>query len=243
MGVEGVGMTRIMYDAVDPNHIPKGAAIVAGYIGGAWPTFSRLALMFPNAVKVSIAVNATHDADVLDVEQGDATPAQAPEWVLRQRILGGVPTVYCSTSVWASVVRAFEAEKVALPLWWEAHYDGKPVLSPNSVAKQYTDGITPSNAPNRVPGCDTSVVADYWPGVDKAPTHPIPGPAQPAPEEDPMATVFVTPGPNSPWYITDGFRKKLVAPGMDKKYVAWGVVAKDTVSVVDPNDLNTIPDA
>jgi hypothetical protein len=164
-------MSRYMYDSIDPSKIPADAQIVAGYTSGHWVTFPTLAAKFPNAVLVSIAVNAAHDADVLDVEAGDATPMDAPGWSLRQAANDRVPTIYCSQSVWPAVVEAFQSTHVPLPLYWMAHYDGAATLPAGCVAKQYTDGQL-HNAPNNVPGCDTSIVADYWPGVDP-PTKPI----------------------------------------------------------------------
>lgn len=155
---------RTCYDAVTISRIPANAQMVAGYIGGNYPTFGQLAARFPHAARVSIAVNATHDAHVLDVEQGDATPDDAPAWALRQRVMGGFPTVYCSESVWPQVVAAFERAHVALPMCWQAHYDGIASLPPGCIAKQYSGGMT---APY-----DISVVADYWPGVDPLPEAP-----------------------------------------------------------------------
>lgn len=146
---------RTMYDAINLRKLPPGGDLYAGYVGGAWPTFSQLGALFPHAVLVSIAVNATENAMVLDVEAGDAVPADGPMWALRQRVLGGTPTIYCSSAVWPEVVAEFTRLHVALPLWWEAHYDGVAALTPGSIAKQYATGLY-----------DTSVVADYWPGVD-----------------------------------------------------------------------------
>lgn len=159
---------RLLYDAVDPNHIPKDAQMVGGYLGGHWPTFPRLLTMFPNAVHVPIAINAGK-VGVYDCESGDLTPQQLLACVVRDRKQGLDPSAYASTYVWTAQIKpVFAAARVLLPWWWEAHYDGIAALSsdPRAVAKQYTNGQTPLNAPNRVPGCDTSVVADYWPGID-----------------------------------------------------------------------------
>ena len=128
-----------LYDSIDPTKIPKDAQVVAGYVGGTWPTFAKLPALFPNALLVSIAINASEDADVLDVEQGDATPAQAPAWVIRQRSLGRHPTVYCSRSPWADVQRAFDAPNVPQPDYWIADYTSAEHLLPGSVATQWTD--------------------------------------------------------------------------------------------------------
>jgi hypothetical protein len=74
----------VMFDAVEPSQIPVDAPCVAGYTGGAWPTYHELDDLFPHAHHVSIAISASEDADILDVEPGDASPDQAPGWAARQ---------------------------------------------------------------------------------------------------------------------------------------------------------------
>jgi hypothetical protein len=89
-----------MFDDVNIDLIPKSAPAVAGYVGGRWPTFKTLAKAFPHAKLLSIAVTAAEDAMCLDVERGDATPAQAPAWVKRQHARGvRLPIVYTSASL------------------------------------------------------------------------------------------------------------------------------------------------
>ena len=160
---------RTLYDAITPENIPKDAVMVAGYTSGNWPTFPRLRAMFPNAILVSIAINAQHDAQVLDVERGDALPTEAPSWCLRQLARGQTPTIYCNTSTWPSVRAAFDSAKLSYPLWWRADYNGHAKLEMGEIAHQYAD-----------PGpYDISVVADYWPGVDRGPApSPAPDPKE-----------------------------------------------------------------
>lgn len=89
----------VMYDSVTVSQIPTTARAVAGYVNGYWPTFPTLVKSFPHAHKLSIAVSASADAEVLDVERGDATPDQAPAWVKRQLARGVKrPGVYCAVS-------------------------------------------------------------------------------------------------------------------------------------------------
>jgi hypothetical protein len=162
-------MTRTMYDATHqlvPN-IPTNAQMVAGYLPPspfAWTDTDWA--RFPNAVHVRIAVRAsTNDGHVLDVETGDATPAEAPGWVAMRRAAGADPSVYCSTSLWPTVVQQFAQQGIAQPHYWVAAYPGGgPVIPSGAVAHQYeSDSIY-----------DKSVVADYWPGVDGGPvTDPI----------------------------------------------------------------------
>ncbi|MBS1862998.1 MAG: hypothetical protein JSS68_14955 [Actinobacteria bacterium] len=141
-----------MYDSVDLSQIPSDAPAAAGYVGGSWPTFKELKKKFPRARRLSIAVNASEDADALDIESGDATPDQAPDWVRRQQKRGVKrPVVYASASVMPSVLAALKAagikrEEVRV---WTAHYTFTPHLcGPHSCgfltdtvadATQFTD--------------------------------------------------------------------------------------------------------
>ncbi|MET9001008.1 hypothetical protein [Amycolatopsis sp. Hca4] len=155
---------RTMYDAVTAAHIPATAAMVAGYIDriklAPWTDADWA--RFPNAVKVQIVKKATTNAGhVLDVEPGDATPAQAPGWVRMRRAAGADPTIYCNTATWPAVRSAFRSAGVAEPHYWIARFDGDPAIPAGAVAKQYRANVAP--------GYDISSVADHWPGVDTDP--------------------------------------------------------------------------
>ena len=156
-----------MYDSVTAKNIPTNAQMVAGYVDGLYKWTTADWARFPHAVKVRIAVFAhTNDGHVLDVEDGNATPAQAPAWVMMRRVKGVDPTVYCSFSLWSKVRQAFITAKVREPHYWIAAYPGNGAkLYLGSVAHQYAN-----------PGpVDISVVADYWPGVDPKPVS-VPSP-------------------------------------------------------------------
>lgn len=153
-----------MYDSTNPLDIPTTAQMVAGYDDGiyAWTTagWGR----FPNAVKVEIAISASHNfGHVLDVENGDATPAQAPGWV-RMRMAAGVlrPTLYVNRSAWATVA----SYCAGLPVdWWVATLDGtKTVTPPPGVI--YPIAIQWANSNISGGHYDLSVVASSWPEVD-----------------------------------------------------------------------------
>lgn len=168
---------RTMYDAVVAAGIPADARMVAGYCDTIripqWTDADWA--RFPQAIKVRIAKKAgTPDGHVLDVESGNATPAQAPGWVLLRRSAGMDPTVYCNASTWPAVRSAFTAAGVAQPHYWIARFDNDPAIPAGAVAKQHTQGTA----------FDTSSVADVWPGVD-------PG-TQPATAREDLA-MLVTP--------------------------------------------------
>ena len=159
---------RTMYDAVTARNIPADAGMVAGYIDKIKlePWSAADWARFPRAVKVTIVKKAsTNDGDVLDVEPGDANPAQAPGWVKMRRAAGADPTVYMNYSTWPTVQAEFVRQGVAHPHYWVAKYDGVatfPTLNGiTAVAKQYRGDVPP--------GIDINCVADYWPGVDANP--------------------------------------------------------------------------
>jgi hypothetical protein len=149
---------RTMYDSVNPFNIPTTAEMVAGYVDGRYAWSDAGWARFPYSVKVRIAVfPTTNDGHVLDVENGDATPQQAPGWVRMRRLAGFNPSVYCSESIWSVVRAAFQASGVTEPQYWVAAYPGEGTfVPPGAVAHQYND----------VGLYDLSVVNDYWPGVD-----------------------------------------------------------------------------
>jgi len=158
-------MTRTMHDAVTPSNIdPRAVQLVAGYLNGRYAWSAADWARFPDAVHVGISVRAYWTVGhVLDVETGDATPAEAPAWVQARRVAGADPTVYCNSSTWPAVRAAFAAAHVAEPHYWIARYDGDPTIPDGAVAKQYRGNVAP--------GIDVSAVRDFWPGVDPAPTN------------------------------------------------------------------------
>jgi hypothetical protein len=118
-----------MYDSINLSGIPKTAVAVAGYVGGNWATWFAIPRFFPHAKRTSIAVNASEDADFLDVERGDATIQQAPAWFKRQRARGKKrPGFYVSVANARALLQELKAAGIRrreIKLW-TAHYTGKP---------------------------------------------------------------------------------------------------------------------
>lgn len=118
-----------MFDSVDVNALPLTARAYAGYVDGQWVTYPELERKFPDAHLVSIAVEAAHNADCLDVESGDATNAQAAEWVKRQWARGVKrPILYTSVSNWKALDADLRAAGIRRRPYgksyhrWSAHY-------------------------------------------------------------------------------------------------------------------------
>jgi len=127
-----------MYDSIDVSQIPGDAQAVAGYVGGSWPTFASLAAKFPNAQRLSIAVNSGEDADCLDIEPGNATAGDVPGWFARQRARGVArPCLYASVSTMGSllgVLRLAGISRSSVRLW-AAHYAGQHICGPGSCGQ------------------------------------------------------------------------------------------------------------
>jgi hypothetical protein len=150
-----------MYDSTTATDIPVSAQIVGGYVDGLYRWSDADWARFPNAVKVRIAVfRPTDDGHVLDVESGNATPAESVDWVLMRRAAGMDPSVYMNESTWPQVRQAFQARGVAEPHYWVAIWDNVPEFIAGAVAKQY------ANSSQAGGHYDLSEVADFWPGVD-----------------------------------------------------------------------------
>ena len=167
-------MSLIMYDAI---HLASFAGITnadafAGYVDGRWPTFPLLdALAPPGTHLLSIAVFAIDNADCLDIETGDATNAQAPEWVSRQLHAGASrPCLYTSASNVGALVTAMRGFSRSQYRIWSAHYSGKHTCGPAScgAAPVPCDGTQWTDA-SHGRSLDESVLADDFFGSDPPP--------------------------------------------------------------------------
>ena len=126
----------VMRDSITAADIPTNTPVVAGYVDGNWEWTPTDWARFPNSVHIGIATRASSQADVLDVETGDATPADVPGWVARFHRPGRRrPTVYCNRSTWAAVKAALGTTEVD---YWISTLDGTQTVA-GAVAVQYTD--------------------------------------------------------------------------------------------------------
>lgn len=118
-------MTIQMFDSVTVDAIPASAAAVAGYVGGPFRNYPSVVARFPQAMHLPVAVDAEEDAECLDVEAGDATPAEVPAWVRRQQALGvHRPVVYASVSVMPAILDLLDEAGISRSAvrLWTAHY-------------------------------------------------------------------------------------------------------------------------
>lgn len=115
----------IMYDTIVNREIPGDAVACAAYVDGSegdQPNFVAVSLMFPGAAVLSIALDAGHDADCLDMENGAAGVRQFPAWYRRQAARGvSRPCGYASVSLMATglmpVLAGAGIPRAAVRLW------------------------------------------------------------------------------------------------------------------------------
>jgi hypothetical protein len=136
-------MTITMFDSVDTPLLPAGDFAYAGYADGRFANLNQIRARFPGKNILSIAVFARDNADCLDIETGDATPAQAAGWVFRQFARKSArPCLYASASVMQDVLTAMNAAGIhrnSLRLW-SAHYTDIPhICGPSSCRQMSQD--------------------------------------------------------------------------------------------------------
>lgn len=173
-----------MFDSVTIGQIPDGAQAVAGYVDGRFANVAELRDRFPGAHVLTIAVNAAHDADCLDIETGDAAPAQAAAWFLRQKARGvNRPCLYASASVMqADVVPLITAAGILRPSvrLWSAHYTKTPHICGPASCRAMSIPADGTQYDDRALGrnLDVSLLADDFfgtaPGWQEAMMNKLP---------------------------------------------------------------------
>src|ERR1700745_2448222 len=107
-----------MYDSTDANNLPPNVEAFAGYVNGKWPSYFAMVRRFPHIVAnhrdISIAVTLGPIAKFLDIENGDATPDQAPKFVLEAEHAGiWRPGLYANRSTMPFVTDALRKAGIA----------------------------------------------------------------------------------------------------------------------------------
>lgn len=135
-----------MFDCIPEliGNVPGGAEAVAGYVNGRYAWTQAEWDRFPKAHKVTISINASTRARMLDVEQLDATPDEAPGWYLHHADhTGGLPIIYCAAGTSAAVLDAMARAGIARSkfLLLSAHVGrGEHVCGPHTCGYPQADG-------------------------------------------------------------------------------------------------------
>jgi hypothetical protein len=129
-----------IYDSVTPSSIPRGEA-AAVYSTGAYYTTPSQTQHLGHTLWID-TTGRNYSASVLDVEPGDATPAQAASWVHHR--LSANPDakvrVYTMRSMWPathSAIASLPSWMQARVHWWIADPTGVPHIVPGSYATQW----------------------------------------------------------------------------------------------------------
>lgn len=206
--------TAYMADSINTSDLPTETVVPgtknnvaveyeAGYVNGSWPNATQNAKRFGSSKRlVSIDVNGGFpSADVLDVENGDATPATAPEWI-EKRIAGGynkeyLGVIYCNRGNITAVFNAMAAKGYKIGVHfrtWIATLDGtETVEDMTGVTAVQVYPAAGQDGPATSGHFDLSIVYDTtW----KAPTAPPVAPPAPPAAAKTIKTVTI--------YFSDG---------------------------------------
>lgn len=127
------------YDAVTASYIPYGAQVALCYVNGAYANCGAVSARHPKHL-VTIAVNTGGVARLLDVEPGDATPAQAGGWV-RAMVDRHIyrPGIYANASTMPAVEQSLAGWHLARSQYvlMVAAWDGNPAIPSGFDAKQW----------------------------------------------------------------------------------------------------------
>lgn len=144
--------TRFMYDGI--NTLAVGIAshiatitprpMVAGYLDNIFEWSPAEWALMDGSVRVGIVTRAQRNfGDVLDVENGDASPNQTGDWITMRKAMGyHKPTIYCDLNN-VPAVRIGTGRYVLGVDYdiWVAHYDGStvpdPVPGPGTLAAKF----------------------------------------------------------------------------------------------------------
>jgi hypothetical protein len=139
-----------MADSTRPTQIPlkfrQKPNGVALYADGEYKAPAGVLATFPRVIQITVLGDAAaRYARVIDVERGDARPADVPGFLDARKELGREGWVYCDRSTVLSVQEALEGRPE--PLWWIATLDGvywTPEAVAADIAHHYGAHITPA---------------------------------------------------------------------------------------------------
>jgi hypothetical protein len=120
-----------MFDAVTVTNLPAGGDAYAGYGNGPYANIGAIQARFPGKTVLVVDVLNEGIGDFLDIERGDAVPADAPGYVRRRLAAGAkLPGLYGSVSTWWQIVTELVAAGIGRTQVrvWSAHYTGRAHL-------------------------------------------------------------------------------------------------------------------
>lgn len=214
-------MTRLMLDSTSAQDIPfshhgENMDLVAGYVDGwyAWPDedWNRFP---PHVKRVRICIFPQRvDADVIDIEPGNFDAKGVVPWIKVKWERDEVPTVYCFSDGGpvgyrvSDVREACDKAGVKRPLIWITRFapdypitkdEFDPEADKEIIALQY------DNSAETGGHFDASIVADFWPGIDKK-EEPVASPVLNDPQFAGQSVAVVTLKPSEVGVLHAMFR-------------------------------------
>ena len=208
-------------------------AMVAGYVNGYYAWTQAEWDLFPHAKHVTISITASANAgDVLDVENGDATPTQTEGWIKMRKSAGYYrPTIYCSRSV-ISEVRQGTGPYILGKDYdiWVADWTGSAheVTAPGTPAARCCATQYESTA-----DYDVSAVYDSaWPHRTQPSPTPTPPPTKAPAEPTGLRATSVTPtAVTLTWHGASGATEYLIRATYQGKLVSQKSVTATSLTV------------
>jgi hypothetical protein len=153
-------------DSVNPAGLLPGNQVYAGYGAGTFADMTQIKSRFPGKKYLEITP-FVGPGDCLDVETGDATPADAKPFIEQWNPVNtNKPVIYANMSTMPAVKAALVGILRSRYYLWVALWDGNPAIPPGYDGKQYAS----------VSGYDSNTFDDVmWA------TEPVTYPIAPAP--------------------------------------------------------------
>jgi len=148
--VDSVTTTLAGEDSINAAACSKGLPVYCGYYNGTFANLNAFRSLYPSAIILSITPDGVKGARCIDCEPGDATVAEAADFVAANlptagaggRNDGGLPMVYTSAGDAQAVINAVAAKGIARSQWvlWSAHWIGEHICSPAGCGYPQADG-------------------------------------------------------------------------------------------------------
>jgi peptidoglycan hydrolase-like protein with peptidoglycan-binding domain len=173
--------TLLGQDSVGVNSLEAGLPVYAGYAYGPFDNWNALVARFGKTAKlisISPVVESSERVACLDVEPGNATPADAPAFYrLGKAGIVNKPTIYCSAGDTSAVVDALGNAGINRASYyiWSAHWIGKHICAPSTCGYPQADG-TQYDSNNAF---DSDIFTASMFGATPPPPPPPPPPANP----------------------------------------------------------------
>lgn len=158
---------KTQYDSVSVQYIPPDAGAVAFYINGLYANGTACKKQAPNARFTGISVTSRQLGQCLDIEPGDATISDVPDYHRRFRKAHPhvKPIYYTSASNVDALVNTLASIGVKRSEYiiWSAHYTGRHICGRDCSYAKAAGRVDATQYTTSGGKCDVSVcLPSYW---------------------------------------------------------------------------------